>query len=380
MADGGDERTDADERIDADERDGSSGLDNSDGRNGGSELDEVASAFTELAAWCEGSSELYERLCRIVADDPELLELAAAVPDDRSTANVFLAALQFRLLRGADGRLAEYYPSVTDDAREPDGALGDALRDFCAAQADALRPLLRTRRTQTNAVRRCAALYPAVARVAREVDGPLALVELGPSAGLNLLFDRYRYDYGDAVAGAVDSPVTIRSEVAGGDPPLPDDPPAVRSRVGIDLHPMDVTDPDDADWLRSLVWPDLPERRRALDDALALARRDPPRVVEGDLLDDLPDVLGEIPSDVPVLVVSTLVLYQLPPDAREAVRETLAERAGERPLHWLSGDDELGENDGIRLEWTRAVDGEVRTDLLAGFEQHGRWIEWYGSG
>jgi len=337
----------------------------------------VAEAFTDLAGWAADSSPLYERIGRIVADDPELLELAAAVPEDRSTANVFLAAVQFLLLRGADHPLADYYPSVTETPRAPDDSLSDRLRDFCETYEDDLRPLLATRRTQTNSVRRAAALYPAISHVARQVDGPLALVELGPSAGLNLLFDRYRYEFGDRTAGPVDAPATVRTTVRGDeDPPLPDDPPAVHSRVGIDLNPMDVTDPDDADWLRALVWPEHDERRRTLEGAIETAQRDPPNLVTGDLLEDLPAVLADVPDDVPVCVFDTLVLYQVPEAVREQLDETVREFAARRPLHWLAGETVFGDQDGIRLEWTRAEDGEVRTDLLAAFEQHGDWVEW----
>lgn len=339
--------------------------------------DGVAEAFTDLAGWADGSSPLYERICRIVADEPELLELAAAVPEDRSTANVFLAAIHFSLLRGTDHPLAEYYPTVAEAPRDPDEALSDRLSDFCTTYEGDLRPLLETRRTQTNSVRRTAALYPAISHVAGQVDGPIALVELGPSAGLNLLFDRYRYEFGDRTGGPADAPTTVRSEVRGGDePPLPDDPPAIHSRVGVDLNPMDVTDPDDADWLRALIWPEHEERRRTLAGAIETAQEDPPDLVTGDLLEDLPAVLDEIPEDVPVCVFDTLVLYQVPEAVREQVGETIREFATQRPLHWIAGEKEFGDQDGIRLEWTRAEDGEARTDLLAAFEQHGDWIEW----
>lgn len=337
--------------------------------------DGVAEEFTYLAEWSEGSSPLYERICRIVADDPDLLEVAAVVPENRSTANVFLAAIHYLLLRGRDHPLAEYYPSVADDARDPDDALGPILSGFCETYRDDFRPLLETRRTQTNSVRRCCALYPAISHVTQQVDGPLALVELGPSAGLNLLFDRYRYEYGDRVAGPADAPTTVRSEIRGdGDPPLPDEPPAIHSRVGIDLNPMDVTDPDDADWLRALIWPEHDERRRTLAGAIEAAQADPPTLRSGDLLEDLPAVLDEIPEDVPVCLFDTLVLYQVP--NRERVDATIRELATERPLHWIAGETESGAYEGIRLEWTRAVDGEARTDLLAAFEQHGNWVEW----
>ena len=341
--------------------------------------------FEELAGWAEESSPLYAAICEIVVDDAALQSLAAHVPEGRATANVFLAAVQYLLLRGADHPLAEYYPSVVDDARAPDDDLADALRDFCRTYEAELIPILETRHTQTNAVRRCVALYPAFCAVAEEVDGPIALVELGPSAGLNLLFDRYRYEFegtavgatGPRIVGADESPVTITTDVRGESaPPLADDPPAVHSRVGIDLNPMVVTDEEDAAWLQALVWPEQTDRRRVLEGAIEMAQDDPPRLVEGDMIETLPMVLDEVPAEIPVVVYSTLVLYQVPEAVREELTELLETRMTDRPIHWLSGDGIYGDSDGITLEWTRLVDGEPATELLGAFEQHGEWVAW----
>lgn len=338
----------------------------------------LAEDFRDLASWAEGSDPLYAHLCRRAAEDPELLALAEAVPEGRQAPHLLLAAVQCLLDRDGDHPLARYYPGLTDDARVPDAECYPAFREFCLDNDDALRPLLETRRTQTNSVRRSAVLYPALSHVAARVDGPLALVELGPSAGLNLLLDRYRYDYDGRVVGADDSPVTIESTVRAGDPPLPADPPAVRSRVGIDLHPLDVTDPDDADWLRALVWPSHADRRRLLDGALDVARRDPPRLVAGDLLEDLPAVLDGIPDDVPVCVFNTLVLYQVPKEVCERLDATLRERMADRPLHWLTGAPELSVGESVGLDWVRDEGGAVRRDRLADHDPHGAWLDWRG--
>lgn len=154
-------------------------------------------------------------------------------------------------------------------------------------------------------------------RAAGARDENLALVEVGPSAGLNLLWDRYGYDYGAAGQwGDLDSPVRIESAVRAGNPPLPDETPPVASRVGIDLNPLDVTDPDDARWLRSLVWPEHDERHRVLANAIDAARRTPPDIREGDALELLPEVVAEIPDDRPVCVFDTQVRYQLSDEGR----------------------------------------------------------------
>ncbi|WP_058997563.1 DUF2332 domain-containing protein [Haloarcula sp. CBA1127] len=331
--------------------------------------------FRDLAEWADDSSPLYAHLCREAAEDSDILDIAATVPEGRQAPHLLLAAVHYLLARNPNHRLAEYYLSITQGARDPDEECFPAFRAFCLDHADDIRPLLRTRRTQTNAVRRSAVLYPAIAQVARAA-GPLALVELGPSAGLNLLFDRYRYDYDGRVVGNSDSPITIGSSVRRGDPPLPETPPAIRSRVGLDRNPLDVTDEADRDWLRALVWPEHEERRAVLDGALTVARDDPPDLIEGDMLDDLPAVLDEIPSDIPVCVVNTLVLYQVSAELNETLTTLLEEQMAERPLHWLTGRRDLSGGESVELDWKRWSGDGVKTTHLADYEPHGAWLSW----
>ncbi|KZX47375.1 DUF2332 domain-containing protein [Haloarcula sp. K1] len=339
-------------------------------------MSSLQTQFRDLATWAADSSPLYAHLCREAAEDSDILDIAATVPEGRQAPHLLLAAVQYLLDRHPNHRLAEYYPSITQTAHDPDDGCFPAFREFCLDRADDIRPLLRTRRTQTNAVRRSAVLYPAIAQVASAADGPLALVELGPSAGLNLLFDRYRYDYDGCVVGNSDSPVTIGSSVRRGDPPLPETPPAIRSRVGLDRNPLDVTDEADRDWLRALVWPEHGARRAVLDGALAVARDDPPELIEGDMLDDLPALLDEIPSDVPVCVVNTLVLYQVPAELSEALTAFLEELMAQRPLHWLTGQRDLSGGESVRLDWRRWTDDGIETTRLVDYEPHGAWLSW----
>ncbi|RBI64161.1 DUF2332 domain-containing protein [halophilic archaeon] len=353
----------------------------------------LADSFRNFADWAVGTSPLYERLERGVADDPDLLALAETVPEGRSPPHLLLGSVHSLLLGGADHELAAFYDTVTEsplDPRESDPL--PAFRDFCAAYEDEICPLLRTRRTQTNAVRRCAALLPAFAHVSAEAGGePLAIVELGPSAGLNLCWDRYRYEYaatgeygpipadwpvGDAGRPAgcgSDSPVRVEADVVGERaPPLPDELPPVASRVGVDLHPLDVTDADDVRWLRALVWPEHATRHRLLRSAIAVAREDPPELRQGDAVEALPSVLDGIPASRPVCLFDTQMRYQLDEERDAELRETVAAAAADRELHWLSGHAAAERDNALVLEW---FDGE-RSQSLAAYEQHGKWVEW----
>ncbi|WP_227353987.1 DUF2332 domain-containing protein [Haladaptatus salinisoli] len=331
----------------------------------------LSARFESFAEWCEDTSPLYERISRGVASDADLLSLAEDVPRERSPPHVLLAAVHSRLLAGADHPLADHYPSVTDDPAEGDPF--PAFRDFCLEREAELRPLLRTRRTQTNAVRRCTALFPAFSRVSREVGGePLALVELGPSAGLNLSWNRYAYDYGDAGRYGT-AEFALDSEIRGGSPPLPDEFPPVVSRVGVDLNPLDVRDEADVLWLRALVWPEHRDRHRLLAGAVEVARRHPPDLRRGDAVESLPAVLREIPDDVPVCVFDTQMRYQLPESAQERLSAHIEAAAERRTLHWLSGHETAAEWDNaLTLRW---FDGEAYRRLAA-YEQHGKWLRW----
>lgn len=298
---------------------------------------DLAETFEEFAAWAAGSSPLYRRLATGIAGDPDLLALAADVPEGRTPPNVLLAAVHYLLLAGREHPLGAFYPSVTDDPRDPTTTDPlPAFREFCRTHAEDLRPLLSTRRTQTNSVRRYAGLLPAFAFLDRQMDDPPSLVEVGTSAGLNLLWDRYGYDYGEA--GRYDDPgasAVVESTVRAGDPPLAD-PPAVRRRVGV-------------------------------------AREDPPPVRAGDALEVLPAVLADLPD--PVVVSHTLTLYQFDPDERRRVRELLSEVAADRDRYWLAGERSVDSEDReLWLEWTTDPGGELAR--LGAFEQHGRWIRW----
>ncbi|MFC4356378.1 DUF2332 domain-containing protein [Halobium salinum] len=344
----------------------------------------LAADFERFADWCVGTSPLYERLSRVVAADGDLLAVAAAVPAGKTPPNMLFAAVQFLLLRDADHRLGEYYPSVAADAGSAapvDDDLAAAFREFVLDHEADLREVFDTHRTQTNAVRRCAALLPAFEYVSRRVDRePLALVEVGPSAGLNLVWDRYRYEYGDAGAfGDADATATVDSRVRGGSPPFPDPPeavPEVTSRVGVDLSPLDVTDADDVAWLRALVWPEHRDRHALLRDAVEVAAADPPELVAGDALDTVPELVAEIPDDTPVCLFDTNVRYQFDESMRERYDAVVADLGTDRELHWLTGDEGVIDEEAIYLDHAAVRDGDLNWTRLATYQQHGRWVEW----
>jgi len=339
---------------------------------------DVAAEFEWYADWAADISPLYERLARGVAGDPDLLDIAAAAPEGQPAPQLLLAAVQNLLLDGADHPLAEHYPTCTDDPVSP-GEVDPfpRFRSFCLDRETAIRDTVASRRVQTNEVGRSAVLFPAFARVARRSTDSLALVEVGASAGLNLCWDRYRYEYGDdGVHGDPDSSVVVESAVRGErGPPFPDTVPGVVHRVGVDLNPLDAADDDDARWLRSLVIPDQRARRERLAAAIDLVARDPPDLVAGDALDVLPAVLDEVPDEGALCVFSTLTLYQLGEDAIVELRDLLTERSRERTVHWLS-DDLSADRDVPTYRHATLSGGDMEATQIAAYESYGEWVRW----
>ncbi|GAB2569268.1 hypothetical protein Aab01nite_07830 [Paractinoplanes abujensis] len=292
-----------------------------------------------------GSSPTYERLTREIARDDELLALLDTVPEPKRQPNLLLAVV--RLLGGP----VENHP---------------AFRSYVVTRWAAVATELRRRATQTNEIGRSALLLPVLA----ELPQPLALLEVGASAGLNLYLDRYSYDY-DGVRLGTSGPV-LPCHLTGRTPPTA--LPTVTWRAGLDLNPLDITDADDRAWLEALIWPEHDHRRDRLRAAAEIAAADPPRLVRGDLVDDLPALAAEAPADATLVVFHTSVLYQVPADRRAAFIALTVTLPG----HWLAAEDpEVTGHPG------RPADGLHKNVLsldgrpLAWTEGHGRSMSWF---
>src|SRR5689334_17763161 len=207
----------------------------------------TAEEYARFAAReARGVSAAYEALARAVSRDDEVLALLAALPPAKRQPNLLFGVV--RLLGGP--------------VDEP-----DAFHDYAVANWAAIEAELRVRATQTNEAGRCAVLLPVLAALPQ----PLALLEVGASAGLCLYPDRYAYRYGREVIGS-GGPV-LDCALTG--VPVPARLPRVVWRAGLDLNPLDVTDPADRAWLEALIWPEHANRRARLLAAAAVAAADP---------------------------------------------------------------------------------------------------------
>ena len=347
------------------------------------ELETLAYRFRRFAELeCRDSSPLYERLSTCVAGDAELLEMATHCSEGQPAPNLFFGAAHLVLLENPGHPLSAYYASVEETPKEREGAYPH-FRALCLEHSERIVETVSTRRVQTNEVGRCAVLLPAFAIVAeRSASREAAFIEVGASAGLNLLWDRFRYEYGGVARwGDPSSPVRLVCEPIGAPlPPIPDALPSVVLRVGIDLDPVDLGDAESVRWLRALIWPEHRRRVAALAGALRLAASDPPVLVAADALDALPGVLETVPPDAATCVYHTHTLNQFPPDARRRFGEILDDFGARQDLYVVSIERQGPQQErvGALLELTSYEGGRKTSRALGRCDNHGMWLDWFG--
>jgi hypothetical protein len=304
--------------------------------------------FARLEA--RGRSPAYEALADGVAGDRGILRFLDSLPPHKRQPNLLFAAARYLL--GVPADLA-------------------ALRGLVRRSGgQELAEVMLARRTQTNEPARCALLLPALA----QLPPPLALIEVGASAGLTLLVDRYSYDYaGHRIAGLDPQAPTLRC-APDGPVPLPDRPPVIAWRAGLDLNPLDVGSEDDVRWLTCLVWPGEGDRQQRLAAAIEAARRDPPALYRGDLIDDLPALAARAPAGATLVVYHSAVLAYVAPERRRAFAD-LVRGLG---AAWLSNEGPRVLADVPVEEFTGDPFLLVRDGRtpLATADGHGAWLHW----
>ena len=343
------------------------------------QLSEVFRRFSEIEA-VELSSPLYAELALLVSQSPRLLELASYTPRNQPAPNLLFAVAQYLLLSGVQHELREHYPRLSMTKYPPSSA-SDSFLDFCLANQQSIIELMASRLVQTNVVRRCSCLLPAFSKVFHEANNsPLSIVDLGASAGLNLNFDRYSYQYlqnGEVVLewGNLKSPVQINTYLREDRVPdlLPEIP--IGSRIGIELRVVDIRDVDAALWLQSLVWPEHIENHECLLGAFQEFKSNPAKLLQGDAGELLPTVIGELPKEEALVVYTTISTYQFPIQTIESIELTLAEQSKSRPVWYVAL--ETGGTGTTELTLKRYKMGEVRAaERLATASPHGWWLNW----
>lgn len=312
-------------------------------------------------------AERYGRFARDEAPGRSALyaDWAAGVAGDR-VAQSTLARIP------ATSRQPPLVFAVTRMLGAPESAFPEWAR-WLAAHSDEVVAEASARRLQTNEPQRCAALIPALATV----PGPIALLEVGASAGLCLYPDRYSYRFGGGID--LDPPggeagVVLECEVAGSPPlRLPD----IVWRAGVDLDPLDAADPDDRRFLTALVWPGEAGRAERIQSALDIVAADPPLLVAGDASEPgvIEDLAARAPADATLVVTTPGVLPHIPRDGRERLLAAL----DRLDAVWITIDPP-----GLHDAWHRPVDPATWGGFvlardgvpLAAVDPLGAFVEW----
>ncbi len=311
-------------------------------------------------------SPLYHTLASFVADDPELMSVLRRI-EHRPAPNLLFASVQFLLMRHAETDLRHHYPSLVERSKPPEGAVGP-FKEFVLENEAWIVETSNSRYTQTNEIKRCSALLPAVWETGLE---SFHLIEIGASAGLNLAMDLYRYRWDEVEWGPSDSPVLLDADSRGG---------RVRprgfhalSRTGLDLNPIDLDDRDERDWLVALIWPEHHDRRARLARALDLAAGVPMELRAGDASETLSEAIGSLPHDEPVVVMNSMVLIQFTTAQRDSLYRAI-ENAGRRRIVRRVSFEFLAAGD----DWvTIAADRGRGLAQIGQAHPHGEWIELY---
>jgi hypothetical protein len=345
----------------------------------------------------------YAAICASVAGDADVMGIIEQAPLAQRRPNLLLAAVHYLLLRGVEHPLGAFYDTVRPPgAPAPEGDVGEVFRDFCHTYRGEVLDLVTTRSTQTNEVNRCAVLLPGLCAIAMQYDPkePLSLLDLGTSAGLNLLFDRYAYTYlqrddgSERTAGDPTSPVMLGCSVANRFDDLPDlTLPAMADRAGLDLSPIDASSTDEALWLLACLWPDNLPRFNRLRSALDVWRSVPdrPRIMQGDMVDDLASVAATVGGDSPLVVFHSWAVAYLPEQRQKELVETIRSIGQQRPVHHLYAELPFetpglptpdSPDAGHRASGSTALvhigPGIEAPERWANVHPHGNWIRWFG--
>lgn len=346
---------------------------------------EVRDAFRIQAAVCHSMGAPFTaRLCRLLQQRMDrsgavfmrILDWTGSPAHDRDALPLRIAGGLNALARsGLAPALTAAYPLHETS----DEALWRAVADAVSDHADFILPWLEGP-PQTNEVGRSAALMAGLLVLAERFRLPFSLYELGASAGLNTVLDRFGFQLGRTQAGDPDSSLQLTPDWRGASPPSAQ--VRVVARRGVDRSPLDVTRPETRQRLLAYVWAEQAERRARLEAALALAANEPPKLDTADAADWLGTELKPTPEPgVCRVVMHTIAFQYFPPETQARIAAHLAcvgaQATETAPVAWL-GYEVVNEGGGEtrlpHLKLTIWPGGERR--LLARGQAHGSWIEW----
>ncbi len=345
---------------------------------------------------CLNVSPFYYALSTQIAADEELLNLASFCRQGQPMPNLFLGAVHFLLLKNPSAELANYYPSIntTTKSKLP----FKRFKDFCIFNAESIKNILTTKIVQTNALNRSAYLMPIIFSLFEDKT-TINLIDIGTSAGLTLNFDLYEYDYGTKGKFG-NSPVKINSEIRVGELPnfstmkrasrtsssgsskhFKRKRITIKNKIGIDQNPLDIKVPENALWLKALIWPDRQQRFQRMEQAIELAQNSTVELIKAVEISDFKRIIQNQDPAIPLVIYHTHVLYQFTQAAKTEFWAMLDEIGQERDFYYLAAEaasvlrHDYGRT-GVLVVLTAYKDGEKSSELVALTNGHADWVEW----
>ena len=364
-------------------------------------IEEISDLFLFLADHdFAGYSPIYERLARSISTNHQVLEfvLQSASPNTRRgrVPVLFFAATHDRILANPSFEISKIYRGEFDADPLP------PFLELLEREREAIVQNMCTRSVQTNEVGRSAAIALGLAAVEHN-DQNIVLVELGPSAGLNLFVDHWHIDYvrDDCIVrtiGPANSPVQLTCELRGDLTPPATPMGTIDQRTGVDPAPIDASNAEQSRWLQACVWPGIPDRPERLAAALSVVSQHPPSLLKGDAVDDLAPLVAALPRSVLPVVLSTWALAYVSAEGRDRILSELDALGRTRDLAiitleeprltpWIETPNELvaeyyeiGDGTPTVLGIRQWINGECFTNVLALCHPHVRWMRWLDEG
>lgn len=335
---------------------------------------DLAEVFRQFAyVECEGSSLLYEHLSLEIAEDKKLLELCSHARKGQPIPNLLFGAVHYLLLKDSNDSLAQFYSSINDDVSNKTAAF-PYFKSFCLEHKDQIINILKSKLVQTNEVRRCAYLYPIFCYIYQKEKRPLSLIEIGTSCGLQLLCDRYGYEYDDnKIYGNKESCLTLHSKIRNGnlDREMLRTTPVIENRVGIDLHVNDLNNKDEYLWLKALIWPEHQNRLANFKNAARQFDRASVKLLEGNGVEELITISKDINKDSILCIFHTHVANQMSEEDKYTLNKNIEIISKTRDVYHI-----YNNMYDRKLHMDIIVNGIKTGCLIGNVDGHARWFDW----
>ena len=342
-------------------------------------IEDLSTIFVQFAEnECRNLSKLYYQLSLDISKSDELLKLASHATFRQPMPNLLLGAVHFLLLKSPKERLANFYPSIS---KKPAAEIPfNLFRNFVLDNRKKILSILKERIVQTNELNRTAHLMPVIASIFDGKD-ELTLIDIGTSAGLNLNWDKYEYEYGSKGHYGKSS-VKIKSEILEGEMPKFNSFPKRIRKIGIDQNPLDLKINDNAMWLKALIWPDQMERFKRLQSAIKFIKSENIELVKAHSTNQFEKIIDRIEHTQPLIIFHTNTIYQFTLLERKELWNMLDRIGKKRDYYYLAVEgikemsEKYGIEHGILIELTKYKNKFKEQKLLGVTDGHSNWIKW----